>query len=125
MTISRGAFRLYGSSLCSKWGFYDGDIFFDFIEDYYPNEGVNEHDVLDYLIKNCLLPVLNIKGIQYEYVFITTIHNPCRIRTLNNQKVNWYDVEIEYDLPYVDIEEYQLHSVIKDFFVGDDPLGRG
>jgi len=66
-------FTLTAEDLASKWGFADGDLFFDFLWDHDLGD-VDKHRVLVEAVRRYLLPLL--PGVQvYE---IETIHNPIR-----------------------------------------------
>lgn len=88
----------YTSSLLSKWGFKDGDIFDDILYDNFitmpevtaePHD--REHQALIHIVKEFILPKLDQK---VEVVEICTIHNPIRAKTVDGVNVEdqWYDV---------------------------------
>lgn len=86
-------FTMYANDLLSKWGFGDGDRLGDFM---YENNSkfeykVNDHKLLEELVKRYLLPKLEKK---VEIFYIETIHNPVRAEMIDGK---YYQNHYEHD----------------------------
>lgn len=85
---------LDAESLCSKWGFGDGDALDDWWWDTY-DEGpdVNTDDLLYALVVAYLVPAIRDAGHTVEIERIGTIHNPVRASRVDGAEVDWYAME--------------------------------
>ena len=86
---------LHASSLFSKWGFGDGDVIDDVLWRHH-DDGVTWSDlvddklVLDELIRRHLLPLVHaaMPDSEIDYAYIDSLHNPCRIDSVNGRRVD-------------------------------------
>ena len=86
-------FRLHSIDLLSKWGFRDGDLFWDYCYDLEQQRiKVKSHDLLIAAVRRWLLPALDQ---EVETAEIISIHNPIRARSVAGVSVEgfWYDIE--------------------------------
>lgn len=102
-------------SLCSKWGFGDGDAVFDDLSDYWDAIGrrydyttLNERDaILRLLVRRHLVPAIEAAGHAVEVVDVETIHNPIRACTIDGVEVDWYGdwdgFDLDVTVSYADI----------------------
>lgn len=84
---------LHAESLFSKWGFCDGDMIGDWLDevddsgrDIRRHLGIDYHRVLRYLVRTYLLPL--IPG-DFTLCDISTAHNPIRVNTWRGEE--WDD----------------------------------
>ena len=85
-------FSLDAESLCSKWGFGDGDALDDWWWDTYDDDSpVNSDDILHALVVEYLVPRMRDAGWYPVLTRIETNHNAVRAETLNGAPVDWYD----------------------------------
>jgi hypothetical protein len=84
---------LWASCLASKWGFDDGDLVIEYVfnlrECGYQIEKYNRDESLKLLVETYLAPVLVEKGIDVQYEFVGTCHNPIRVSKVNGVDVDW------------------------------------
>ena len=104
--------RLYADSLLSKWGFEDGDILADYVNN--PLRPLfiiqtAEHDALVELVRTHLLPALDQK---VEVYTLETIHNPIRANTIDG--VTWYEDDDRPVLTpeYVEVSDDQVIAML-------------
>lgn len=101
---------LHAESLCSKWGFNDGDVPEEF-EDHWDEVGVKYlfiewHAVLVKLVREHLVPAMEAAGHKVEVFEISTIHNPIRARRIDGVEVDNYnpsageDIDVSVTVPY-------------------------
>lgn len=88
---------LSSDSLCSKFGFMDGDVVTEMLWDADLDTDLCHHDLLIHLVRKHLLPLL--PGIETR--IINCIHNP--IRVMEEQWDDCYsrDVSIDLTLPMI------------------------
>jgi hypothetical protein len=87
-------FLMDAESLCSKWGFGDGDAFDDWWWDTYDEDApANSDDILHALVLEYLVPAMRAANWFPVLCRIETIHNPVRAESLNGAGVDWYDGE--------------------------------
>ena len=71
---------LHSDSLFDKFGFRDGDLFWDFLDEHDVGELIDERDFLFRAVKMFLLPVVNAKlGRELLIERVVTCHNPARV----------------------------------------------
>lgn len=85
---------LYADSLCSKWGFNDGDEPENLL-DYWDEIGVRYtdldwHTALRTLVRERLVPAMEAAGHVVEVYNIVTNHNPIRARRIDGVEVDDY-----------------------------------
>jgi hypothetical protein len=94
--MSEEAPTLYLSvdSLCSKWGFHNGDEP-DYLLDYWQEQGLGWgdfgegwHGALRKLVRSHLVPAMEAAGHTVEVYDIETIHNPIRAATIDGNSVD-------------------------------------
>lgn len=101
------------SSLCSKWGFNDGDVPEAFL-DYWDEIGVSGddfddswHDVLRALVRAYLVPAIEDAGHTVEVYDIETTHNPIRADQIDGEEIDDYygtaPFELSVTVPYEDV----------------------
>ena len=81
------------SSLCSKWGFEDGDIPLDapdWVHKILDVHGIHLHDVLRRLVVTRLLPEILAKFPSIEVYYIDSCHNPIRCSRVGEHPVDDY-----------------------------------
>lgn len=99
------------SSLCSKWGFGDGDMLDDWWWDTYGEApSLNSDDLLHALVLTYLAPAIEAAGHRVEIVRVETCHNPVRAISLDGLEVDWYSLEdelsdVSVDVPRPGVEE--------------------
>lgn len=110
-------FTMTAESLCSKWGFSDGDSLEDWWfdncdENYRPTHFF--HDLLFYLVKKYLIPEIEKANHVVVLTRIHTIHNPVRIDVLNGSPVDHTDWKKKYFDPdiTVSISKRQIERAV-------------
>lgn len=96
----------------SKWGFHDGDIFDDFLEDHGETCAMGyAHKFLERVLKELVIPKIKNK---IEIVFIETIHNPVRAEKVDGKEVNWYreNPDITIDPEFIILTEDELVKLL-------------
>lgn len=80
---------LGGASLCSKWGFNDGNSPEDLPDDLLTE--VDWHHVLRTLVRSHLVPAIKAAGYSITVYDIDTAHNPIRADMINGIEIDHYD----------------------------------
>jgi len=81
------------NSLCSKWGFNDGDEP-EHLLDYWDDTGVDHynkvawHSALRKLVRSHLVPAIEAAGHTVEVYDVDTIHNPIRASAIDGVEVD-------------------------------------
>jgi len=92
--VSEKRFMLDAESLCSKWGFGDGDALDDWWWDTYDEDpDVNTDELLYALVMAHLVPAIRDAGHSVDLERIDTIHNPVRAVRVDEAEVDWYSLE--------------------------------
>jgi len=87
--------RFFADDLFSKWGFGDGDMLSDNLDDHlsrgeYSALIRNEHEILNAAVKKFLVPEIEKNGYKLDLAFIGCCHNPTRTRSVNGVQADWY-----------------------------------
>lgn len=122
-----GSFHLNAESLCSKWGFGDGDALDEWWwETYDEAPPFNTDDMLHALVIEHLVPEMRKAGWDPMIVRISTVHNPIRAEHLNGVTVDWYDSNVEFDPPIeVWVTPEQVEQMAHAIRPRDTPVDKG
>ncbi|MCJ7725722.1 MAG: hypothetical protein MUP76_04965 [Acidimicrobiia bacterium] len=98
-----GTITFFPGGLLHKFGFSDGDLLFDLVEEHHL--AVYHHDLLAAVVERLLVPLLNQKV--ETYVIEATLHNPIRARTIDGEDASMGDLLTPeaIDIPVADILE--------------------
>lgn len=124
MTMPDRTFLLDAESLCSKWGFGDGDALDDWWWDTYDGcPEIDTHELLHALVVAYLMPVIRDAGHAVELERIETIHNPVRARILNGVEVDQCDARHDYFTPaiLVEVTRQQIEEMVAKTVLATDP----
>jgi hypothetical protein len=112
--VPEGHFLLDAESLMSKWGFGDGDAFFDWWWDRFDESPpFDDDDVLHALVLAYLVPALHKAGHVVEIERIGTIHNPVRAARLDGVEVDHYSTHDHLDPPvWVTVSPEQVDEIV-------------
>jgi hypothetical protein len=113
-SVNEPTARLSVRSLCSKWGFGDGDALFVDLSDYWDAVGreydyaaFDEEALLRLVVRRHLVPAIEAAGHTVEVVDVETIHNPIRAHTIDGVEVDWYEdwdgFDLDVTVSYADI----------------------
>jgi len=76
----------YPDDLCSKFGFGDGDMLYELIQEH--DLGVDHQELLIAVIERLVVPQLDVVVETYT---LPSIHNPIRAATIDGEKADPYD----------------------------------
>lgn len=120
--MSGRTFLLDAESLCSKWGFGDGDALDDWWwETYDEAPEINTHELLHALVLAFLIPAIRDAGHEVEVVRIETNHNPVRAGRLDGIEVDHYS-QREHFAPdiLVEVTREQIEKMVAKTVVRTD-----
>ena len=116
-----GYIRFPTAGLLSKWGFGDGDMLEDVLDEWlngkWPDDDYDplgfEHRVLVRVVREHVLPHITTPIEVYE---VGTVHNPIRAETVNGVSWDWYttDVDGRLDPEFVDVPISVILSIAAD-----------
>lgn len=102
VAVTDRTFLLDAESLCSKWGFGDGDALDDWWWDTYDEDpAVDTHELLHALVIAYLIPAIREAGHDVVLERVETIHNPVRAYTLDGVEVDQYDSSRDHFNPEI------------------------
>lgn len=103
--------RFYTNGLCSKFGFNDGDLLEDVIEDL--NDGVFipalNHRVLAAVVKEFVIPKLDQN---VEIMEVETIHNPIRVSKINGVELTYNQGDPTLTPEYIDVSKDAIIKIV-------------
>ena len=76
----------YPDDLCSKFGFGDGDMLYELIEEH--DLGVDHQELLIAVVERLVVPQLDV---EVETYTLPSLHNPIRAATIDGEKAGPYD----------------------------------
>jgi len=81
-----GVIDFYPDDLCSKFGFGDGDMLFDLIEEH--DLGVDHQELLIAVVERLVVPQIDV---EVETYTLPSLHNPIRAATIDGEKAGRHD----------------------------------
>lgn len=116
-------FLLDAESLCSKWGFGDGDALDDWWWDTYDEAPtIDTHELLHALVLAFLMPAIREAGHEVVLERIETNHNPVRAFTIDGVEIDHYSDHDHFDPDIlVEVAREQIEAIVAKTVVPSAP----